>query len=157
MKNLLPYFTEQPKLSFAHNESTILRKNLWRVENSFTFVCGKEEDQYSVTVPKGFLTDGASVPRVFWFLFPPFGRYMDAAVAHDYLCEHCIVEKMGREISISRREADEIFFTIMSFHKVWLPSKFILFGCVRLWGMINGRKGPHRDFEKESLEQKYYM
>lgn len=36
-------------------------------------------------VPDGFVTDGASVPRALWWLFPPTGRYFLAAVVHDYL------------------------------------------------------------------------
>lgn len=157
MKNTLPYFTEQPKLAFGHQESRILKKNYWRVDNNFTFVCGRGKDQYSVTVPKGFLTDGASIPRIFWFLFPPFGRYMDAAIVHDYLCEHCIIERMGETVKITRAEADDIFLTIMSYHKVWLPSKIILYSCVRLWGILTGRKGANPDPKKEALENKYYF
>jgi hypothetical protein len=38
-------------------------------------------------VPAGLKTDGASVPRIFWQLFPPFtGKYREAAVIHDYYC-----------------------------------------------------------------------
>ena len=36
-------------------------------------------------VPKGFVTDFASIPRPFWVAFPPCGRYAPAAVVHDYL------------------------------------------------------------------------
>lgn len=38
-----------------------------------------------VTVPKGFVTDLASIPRPFWSLMPRDGSYADAAVLHDYL------------------------------------------------------------------------
>lgn len=38
-----------------------------------------------VVVPAGFVTDGASVPRPLWPLFPPTGRYFAAAVVHDWL------------------------------------------------------------------------
>lgn len=40
-----------------------------------------------VTVPKGYRTDFASVPRFFWRIIPPYGRYARAAVVHDYLCD----------------------------------------------------------------------
>lgn len=40
-----------------------------------------------VDVPEGFVTDGASVPRLLWWLFPPTGRYFLAAVVHDWLLE----------------------------------------------------------------------
>jgi Protein of unknown function (DUF1353) len=38
-----------------------------------------------VTVPKGFVTDLASVPSVFWSLLPPTARYSYPAIIHDYL------------------------------------------------------------------------
>ena len=38
-------------------------------------------------VPAGYQTDGASVPAIFWSLYPPFtGKYRAAAVIHDYFC-----------------------------------------------------------------------
>lgn len=38
------------------------------------------------TVPEGFITDGASVPRPLWWLYPPFGDdYEAGATLHDYL------------------------------------------------------------------------
>jgi hypothetical protein len=36
-------------------------------------------------VPKGFVTDLASIPRPFWSLLPPNGPYAQAAIVHDYL------------------------------------------------------------------------
>ena len=39
------------------------------------------------TIPKGFITDGASIPRIFWSIFPPYrSEYFSAVVIHDYLC-----------------------------------------------------------------------
>jgi Protein of unknown function (DUF1353) len=39
----------------------------------------------SVTVPRGFETDFASIPRFLWQLLPQWGLYGWAAVVHDYL------------------------------------------------------------------------
>ncbi|EAJ6150290.1 DUF1353 domain-containing protein [Campylobacter lari] len=39
-------------------------------------------------VPKGFISDGASVPRIFWSIYPPYkSEYFSAAIVHDYLCQ----------------------------------------------------------------------
>ena len=51
-------------------------------------------------VPKGFITDGASVPRIFWPVFPPFGPWLKAAILHDWLYA------TGK---VSRKEADRLF------------------------------------------------
>jgi hypothetical protein len=61
-----------------------------------------------VVVPSGFVTDLASIPRIFWSLLPPDGEYAYAAVIHDYLYW---VQ------TIARQDADEIFkFCMQDFH-----------------------------------------
>ncbi|CAD7288201.1 DUF1353 domain-containing protein [Campylobacter suis] len=41
-----------------------------------------------IIVPKGFKTNGANVPRLFWSIFPPNSpEYLSAVVMHDWLCE----------------------------------------------------------------------
>ena len=40
-----------------------------------------------VDVPPGYRTDFASIPRIFWRILPPAGRYGKAAVIHDWLCD----------------------------------------------------------------------
>lgn len=37
------------------------------------------------TVPAGLIIDGASVPRLFWSLFPPDGLYRAGTTLHDWL------------------------------------------------------------------------
>ena len=46
---------------------------------------------YKITVPKGFRSDLASVPRIFWPIIPRHGRYTIAAIVHDYLCKSMII------------------------------------------------------------------
>lgn len=41
---------------------------------------------WCITVPQGFVTDFASIPRPFWALWPRSGRWNPAAVIHDYEC-----------------------------------------------------------------------
>jgi hypothetical protein len=44
-----------------------------------------QESFEAVTVPIGFVTDFASIPRIFWSVLPPDGRYTYPAILHDYL------------------------------------------------------------------------
>lgn len=53
-----------------------------------------------VTVPKGFVTDLASIPPFFFFALRPDGKYTHPAIVHDYLYW---------TQTVSRKEADEIF------------------------------------------------
>lgn len=62
-----------------------------------------------VEVPEGFVTDLASIPRLFWQVLRPEGRYAYAAVVHDYL-----YWKQTRP----RAEADQIFRIAMEDSKV---------------------------------------
>lgn len=40
-----------------------------------------------IKIPKGFITDYASIPRVFWVFLPPYQKlYGKPAILHDYLC-----------------------------------------------------------------------
>jgi Protein of unknown function (DUF1353) len=68
----------------------------------------------SVVVPEGFVTDLASIPRVFWQVLRPEGRHAYAAVVHDYLYW---------TQSRSREEADMIFKFALQDSKV--PSKTV--------------------------------
>lgn len=53
----------------------------WELLSDFAF----ESDYLEgvVVAPKGFVTNFASIPRVFWRLYPPVGNYDEAAVIHD--------------------------------------------------------------------------
>jgi len=55
-----------------------------------------------IEIPQGFETDFASIPRIFWPILPPTGRYSKAAVLHDYLyglpnCSRFLADAMLRE------------------------------------------------------------
>ena len=63
-----------------------------------------------VTVPAGFVTDLASIPRIFRFLIIKNGRHRPAAIVHDYLC------RLG--LDYSRVLADKIFLEAMKVRKV---------------------------------------
>lgn len=55
-----------------------------------------------IEVPEGFVTDGASIPRIFWSILGPFGSYLKAAVIHDYLYS-------ANNTTFTRKQADLIF------------------------------------------------
>lgn len=83
---------------------------------------------YIIDVPKGFKTDFASVPRLFWRRLPKWGKYSYAAVVHDYLYYSHIV---------SRKKADLIFKDLMLRNGVSKIKANIMYLAVR----IGGKKG----------------
>jgi len=61
---------------------------LYRVTESFTYNIGDLDSPFDVvTVPVGFITDFASIPKPFNYIFRPDGPWAKAAVIHDYLYE----------------------------------------------------------------------
>ena len=61
---------------------------------------------YGVHVPAGFIFDGASTPRIFWSILPPFKDTKTAACIHDYLC-------IQAKNKADRRYADELFWQML--------------------------------------------
>jgi hypothetical protein len=80
---------------------------------------------YSFAVPKGFITDFASVPAVFWAHLPPFGKYGVAAVAHDFLywSQFC-----------TREDADHVLLEAMTDAGVDSATRLLIYNAVRLGG-----------------------
>lgn len=80
-----------------------------------------------ITVPAGFLTDGASVPRIFWNIFPPYGSYFRAAIIHDFLYS-C------RNTKFNRLESDRIFLEAMTVLGIGWLKRQTIYRAVRLGG-----------------------
>jgi hypothetical protein len=48
-------------------------------------LCVEIVDKEIIIIPAGFGTDLSSVPRFLWFIMPPFGNFLLAALVHDYM------------------------------------------------------------------------
>lgn len=61
-----------------------------------------------VTVPAGFVTDFASIPRPFWSVLPRWGKYGAPAVVHDYLYwdQRCTRKQADRMLLVAMNETD---------------------------------------------------
>jgi len=81
-----------------------------------------------VIVPKGLITDGGTIPRILWSLFPPYYRYFPACIVHDYLYL-LAVRGIG-----TKEEADTLFKLNIQRcglgMKYWLP----MYAFVKLFG-----------------------
>ncbi len=88
----------------------------------------------TVTVPDGFLTDLASVPRLFWIVVPPFSPdYAAAAVLHDYLCE------WNGEM-FSKIVADAVFYEALKVLGVPTWRAILMYAAVRAWHITRSWK-----------------
>lgn len=89
---------------------------------------------YLIRVPKSFITDGASVPHSLQWLYNPFGKYIKAAVIHDYL--YSTYNNTG----INRTLADKIFRHIMQETGVDNRTVRRFYTAVRCFGETSWKK-----------------
>ena len=100
-------------------------RTLYELVQPLTFKHGVNGGGVTVKVPKGFVTDFASIPKVFWPILPPSGKYTKAAVIHDYLY---------RLPGCSRFLADSIFREVMAQLGVSFLKRCTMYYAVRFFG-----------------------
>ena len=59
----------------------LTKPRLWEVVEDYYFILPSGTE---IVIPKGFVMDGASIPRPFWFLLSPTGLLLIAGLIHDY-------------------------------------------------------------------------
>jgi hypothetical protein len=77
-------------------------------------------------IPKHYVSDGASVPRLFWSLYPPVGRYMLAALIHDW--------KLDNQHGWG--ESNAVFDKAMAAIGIKASRHFAILNAVRLNGWV---------------------
>ena len=56
----------------------------WEVIEHWKYTCTSSEEKIELIVPKGFIFDGASIPRLFWAFLNPTGLLLIQGLLHDY-------------------------------------------------------------------------
>lgn len=85
----------------------------------------RDQDLPQVKVPKGFVTDLASIPRMFWSLLRPDGEYTYPAIIHDYLYW---------TQNISKEKSDLIFRLAMEDFNINSATSLIIYNAVSSGG-----------------------
>ena len=102
----------------------------WEVLEEYSY----ETSRGLVVVPKGFMTDYASVPKIFRNIINTYGKHGRAAVVHDWLySSQC-------KIDVTRAEADKIFLEIMIEWNVKKYKRILMYVLVRMFGGSHFRK-----------------
>lgn len=115
----------------------------WKVVRSFKYTTKNGE---VIIVPKGFITDFASIPRGLWNIYPPTGGYGHAAVIHDYLY---------RETDWEREKCDKIFLEAMESSGVNWINRHIIYRTVRLFGGFARKENDSPTGPKTGKRTKY--
>jgi hypothetical protein len=115
----------------------IPKNNMWRTERSFKYYVGEEGSKDCITIPKGFLTDLASVPWPASMLIPRSGKFNQSAVLHDFL--YHILGEVFKPYNLKKRtreECDKIFLEAMRVLGVNRFKRSIMYNAVRAGGWM---------------------
>lgn len=112
----------------------------YKIHEQFAYHIGELNSGRWVQVPVGYVTDLASTPRILWAILPPNGKYGKAAVIHDYLCTHKKVMTADGFVTISRKEADEIFYEAMGVLGVPEWKRKTMWAAVRAYAIVTNKQ-----------------
>ena len=108
-----------------------------------TSLIAEQHGYPDVTVPKGFVTDLASIPRIFYSLLPPDGDYTVPAIIHDYLYW---------TQTTTRNQADNILRFSMQDYKIGPITRTVIYNAVHVGGGSAWTKNT--EFKKEKGEKR---
>lgn len=91
--------------------------------------------EYLIKVPKGFVTDYASIPKLLRGIVLLYGKHSGASVVHDWLySSNC-------NLDLSREKSDKIFLEILKEEKVSFLLRILMYFAVRKFGKSRFRRG----------------
>lgn len=112
-------------------------------------------DGVTITIPEGFVTDGASIPRIARFMATPAGLLFIPGIIHDYAYKHNSLllgtERYGYGVytaAINNREYwDTLFLKVSKRHTKLRVLSYSAYAAVRLFGWIPWNKHRANDGE----------
>lgn len=148
-------FDAELMMVYDAKASKRMGRDYWRVQQGFRYYLGTKGSNRWVNVPAGFLTDGASVPQIFWSVIPRWGAYGQAAVVHDYLCEYLSITVDGMPKRITRAEADDILLEAMEVLEVPEFKAKTIEAAVDFYRVVARVSTPSNDPLKRQLEAEW--
>ena len=107
---------------------------LWRLARPYNFYYEINSVRIHVVVPKGFLTDFASTPKILYPIFPPVGIYNKATMLHDYLYD------ITCTLNITRKQADQFLLQALEVLGVSFLKRWLMYLGIRLGGASHFRE-----------------
>lgn len=91
------------------------------------YVLLNDMEFFGYTVPAGFVTDGATVPRIAWAMLPPVHEYFPSAVLHDWMIETGYPRKLSDRVfrdsmislGVNKYRARLMYAAVRSYAKVF--------------------------------------
>jgi hypothetical protein len=104
----------------------------WKLHQAFEY---ETDAGLLVSIPEGFITDLASVPRILWNVYPPFGKYIKSCCLHDFLYSQ---HRDGTK-EYSRAYCDAVLLEAMKDEEVPRFTRCVIWTFVRLGGWVAWR------------------
>lgn len=111
------------------DEDSLAPKLQWHTEEFYWKLLRKitaTHEGGTLTVPAGFKTDLASIPRAVRSVTPQVGKHIVAAIFHDYL--------YSGVKDWDRKQCDEFFLAAMKFCGVSWIRRNVMYRSVRMFG-----------------------
>lgn len=96
----------------------------WELQEGFEYHVGCYPSDEIIVVPKGFITDFASVPKPFWPIIDPVGEHGKAAVIHDFCYATACYNKYRSDqiflegmivLDVEKWKRETMFYAVVSF------------------------------------------
>ena len=135
-------------------------RSLWGLQRTLSYEPSNATD--TITVPRGFVTDLASIPRFVWTLLPPDGPWVKGAVIHDFLYATRGTSQWKRQPPgntraqpYTRAEADWILRDALKNRGVDLLRRNVIWLAVRFGGGRGWGKDDSRQKRVTAAEEAY--
>jgi hypothetical protein len=115
---------------------------LFALIEPFEYHVGRYPSNEIILVPEDFITDFASIPRVFWSILSPIDEYAKAAVLHDFMYVMAPYDRL---------RCEEIFLEAMTVLKVKEWKRNTIYNAVKWFGW---KRWNELREEQECIEKK---
>jgi len=124
---------ERKHTEHHHNEIKVafIAPKKWTERAKWELLEEYESHNGNVTVPVGFISDGATIFWALRWLFSPTGKYFGATIIHDYIIEG---EGQGDWDKANKEFEEEMHHLSVD---NWMKS--IMVWAVKLWTQLTGK------------------
>lgn len=111
----------------------------WEISKDWSFSLNGE----NYVIPKGFVFDGASVPKFLASWLSPTGVLLIGGLVHDYAYKYTVFMKKGKKettVPMTQKEADQIFRDINIEQNGFHFLNYLAYWALRIGGFVAWNK-----------------
>lgn len=122
----------------------------WEVVEDWTFAI----DDVEYVIRKGFVFDGASIPKYFWAYLSPIGVLLIPGLVHDWAYKYASLEKVTKvtkrkihteTLEVDQKSADVLFHQVaVAVNGLWFAN-IVAYYALRLFGWFAWKKHRKND------------